>query len=212
MGTRSGTRRGCAKDDFTGGWLVGALTRIASVSRFTDGWSANSRCARQVQVPAQCRRWAGGCAGCIGAAVADDPDRSPAGAGEREKNVHEMIAAVAIVKERLPGVKYEIIGGGALRPELEALAKKLGVADAVTFLGQVGDRGIARGIRTRRRFRNAVKQGGVRDRLSRGLAIRQAGHLQLAWRGERSRRRRRRWVRPRSIGCEDSRPIGCMTC
>jgi glycosyltransferase involved in cell wall biosynthesis len=63
----------------------------------------------------------------------------PGTASEREKNVHEMIAAVALLKGRLPNVKYEIIGGGPLRPELEALAEKLGVADSVKFLGQVGD-------------------------------------------------------------------------
>jgi glycosyltransferase involved in cell wall biosynthesis len=62
------------------------------------------------------------------------------GLTERQKNVHFMLAAIAVLRRRLPGVKYEIIGGGALLPELQALAERLEVADAVTFFGQVGDR------------------------------------------------------------------------
>ncbi|WP_395664786.1 glycosyltransferase family 4 protein [Methylocella sp.] len=59
------------------------------------------------------------------------------GAGEREKNVDEMIEAFALLRQSVPDAVYEIIGDGALRPGLEALAQKLGVADAVTFRGLV---------------------------------------------------------------------------
>jgi len=124
-------------------WLVGALTRIASVSRFT----AESM-GREFQVAPDKFRCLPNAVDALdgdGDEIAPSPPSSTIltvarlGSGEREKNVHEVIAAVAILKARLPGVKYEIIGGGSLRPELEALAKKLGVADAVTFLGQVDD-------------------------------------------------------------------------
>ena len=121
--------------------LVGALTRIASVSRFTSESMAREfhiaqdkfRCLPNAVDPLE--------EGAVAPAPSSPIILTVArlGAGEREKNVHEMIAAVALLKERLPGVKYEIIGGGSLRPELESLAKKLGVADAVAFLGQVDD-------------------------------------------------------------------------
>jgi phosphatidylinositol alpha-1,6-mannosyltransferase len=51
-----------------------------------------------------------------------------------------MISAIADLKERLPGVKYEIVGDGGLRPELEALSNRLGLSDIVTFHGRLGDR------------------------------------------------------------------------
>lgn len=123
-------------------WLIGALTRIASVSRFT----AESM-GREFQVAPDKFR----CLPNAVDALEEEEKVAPSppsltiltvarlGSGEREKNVHEVVAAVALLKERLPGVRYEIIGGGSLRPELEALAKKLGVADAVAFLGQVDD-------------------------------------------------------------------------
>ena len=121
--------------------LVGALTRIASVSRFT----ADSM-GREFHIePGRFRCLPNAVDPLEGRAAPPLPP-SPTiltvarlGSGEREKNVHEMIAAVSLLKERLPGVKYEIIGGGSLRLELEALAKKLGVADSVAFLGQVDD-------------------------------------------------------------------------
>ncbi len=134
--------QGMRERRFYESWLVGALTRIASVSRFTA-----DRMEREFHVAPDKFRFLPNAVDGLEAAPAASAPQSPTiltvarlGAGEREKNVHEMIAAVAIVKERLPGVKYEIIGGGALRPELEALAKNLGVADSVAFLGQVGDR------------------------------------------------------------------------
>jgi phosphatidylinositol alpha-1,6-mannosyltransferase len=59
--------------------------------------------------------------------------------GDREKNVGQMIRAVAKLKHTIPGLKYEIAGDGALRPELETLASDLGVSDCVKFLGLITD-------------------------------------------------------------------------
>jgi glycosyltransferase involved in cell wall biosynthesis len=56
---------------------------------------------------------------------------------DREKNVAQMIRAVAKLKDNMPGLKHEIIGDGALRPELEALARNLSVGEIVTFRGNV---------------------------------------------------------------------------
>ena len=123
-------------------WLIGSLTRIASVSRFTA-----ERMEREFHVaPDKFRFLPNAVDRLKGAAAASAPEPltiltvARLGFGERQKNVHEMIAAVAAVRRRLPGVKYEIIGDGELKPELQALAEKLGVSDCVRFFGQVDDR------------------------------------------------------------------------
>jgi glycosyltransferase involved in cell wall biosynthesis len=133
--------RGPRRKRFYEAWLVPALTRIASVSRFT----AESM-EREFHVSPDKFRFLPNAVDRLEAPPVDSPPEpltiltvARLGAGEREKNIHEMIAAVALLKGRLPGVKYEIIGGGPLRQELEALARRLGVADSVSFLGQVGD-------------------------------------------------------------------------
>ena len=54
---------------------------------------------------------------------------------DEEKRVHELLLAAAA----LPDVRVELVGDGACRPALEALAGRLGIADRVTFLGFVSD-------------------------------------------------------------------------
>lgn len=56
-----------------------------------------------------------------------------------EKNVDKMIRAVALLREKMPDLRYEIIGDGDMRPGLEALTREMGVDDIVTFLGRVDD-------------------------------------------------------------------------
>jgi len=58
---------------------------------------------------------------------------------DRYKGHDVLLAALAIVRRRVPDVQWVVIGDGPLRPELEALARAEGVADAVRFLGAVGD-------------------------------------------------------------------------
>ncbi|HEX3786410.1 MAG TPA: DMT family transporter [Pseudonocardiaceae bacterium] len=55
-----------------------------------------------------------------------------------EKRVHELLAALALLPERL-GVRAEIVGDGACRTELAALADRLGIAERVRFRGFVSD-------------------------------------------------------------------------
>jgi colanic acid/amylovoran biosynthesis glycosyltransferase len=52
-----------------------------------------------------------------------------------KKGVEYALRAVAQVAPTVPGLRYDIIGDGPLRAELEALARSLGVADRVTFHG-----------------------------------------------------------------------------
>ncbi len=58
---------------------------------------------------------------------------------DRYKGHDVLLAALAIVRRRVPDVQWVVIGDGPLRPELEALARAEGVAGAVRFLGSVGD-------------------------------------------------------------------------
>jgi glycosyltransferase involved in cell wall biosynthesis len=55
---------------------------------------------------------------------------------DQEKNVDQLIGAVAAV----PGVRAEIVGDGACRERLTALAESLGVRERVRFRGFVSDR------------------------------------------------------------------------
>ncbi len=50
-----------------------------------------------------------------------------------------LMRALALVRAQVPGVEWIVIGDGPLRPDLERLARSLGVADSVRFLGAVSD-------------------------------------------------------------------------
>jgi len=51
-------------------------------------------------------------------------------------NQHEtLLRAMATVRERVPNAQLLLAGEGPLRPELEALAGRLGIGDSVRFLG-----------------------------------------------------------------------------
>jgi glycosyltransferase involved in cell wall biosynthesis len=54
---------------------------------------------------------------------------------DEEKRVDELLRAVAL----LPDLRAEIVGDGACRADLTALAGELGIADRVRFLGLVSD-------------------------------------------------------------------------
>ncbi len=57
----------------------------------------------------------------------------------KAKNVDKVIAAMPRVLEGAPGTYLFVAGDGAWRPELEALARSLGVAGHVHLLGGVSD-------------------------------------------------------------------------
>jgi glycosyltransferase involved in cell wall biosynthesis len=56
-----------------------------------------------------------------------------------EKNHELFLRAAALALRAAPSAHFLIVGDGALRPRLEALAGELGLADAVHFLGTRGD-------------------------------------------------------------------------
>ena len=58
---------------------------------------------------------------------------------KRYKGVEAALRAVAVARRARPDISLDIAGQGDDRPRLEALARTLGVADAVRFLGFVPD-------------------------------------------------------------------------
>ncbi|KVH48406.1 glycosyl transferase family 1 [Burkholderia diffusa] len=55
----------------------------------------------------------------------------------RSKGHVALLEAVSRLKRKHVAVVLTLVGDGALRPELEALARTLGIADAVVFRGQI---------------------------------------------------------------------------
>jgi colanic acid/amylovoran biosynthesis glycosyltransferase len=51
------------------------------------------------------------------------------------KGIEYALRAVASLKDKYPNLRYQIVGDGPLRAELEALARRLGLAGKVAFLG-----------------------------------------------------------------------------
>jgi phosphatidyl-myo-inositol dimannoside synthase len=58
---------------------------------------------------------------------------------DRYKGHDVIIRALPLVRAKVPDVQWVVIGDGPLRDGLEQLARSLGVADAVRFLGAVSD-------------------------------------------------------------------------
>jgi phosphatidyl-myo-inositol dimannoside synthase len=122
-------------------WFLRAVTKIASVSTFTA-----ETMAREFNVPLTKFSLLPNAVDPL-KSLPDTNMREEAviltvtrhGPGDREKNVGQMIRAVAKLMQIRPGLKYEIAGDGPLRLELEALASDLGASDRVKFLGFVTD-------------------------------------------------------------------------
>lgn len=56
-----------------------------------------------------------------------------------KKRQHDLLHAAKLVLDEDPHVSFVLVGKGALRPELEALAKDLGISEHVMFPGFVPD-------------------------------------------------------------------------
>jgi glycosyltransferase involved in cell wall biosynthesis len=122
-------------------WFLRAVTKIASVSTFTA-----ETMAREFNVPLTKFSLLPNAVDPL-KSLPDMNMREEAviltmtrlGPGDREKNVGQMVRAVAKLMQIRPALKYEIAGDGPLRPEIEALASDLGASDRVKFLGFVTD-------------------------------------------------------------------------
>ncbi len=82
-------------------------------------------------------------AGAKGDVPLPDPDArillSVSRLAERYKGHDMVIRALPLIRAKVPGVTYAIVGDGWLRPYLERLAASLGTRDAVVFAGEVSD-------------------------------------------------------------------------
>lgn len=56
-----------------------------------------------------------------------------------KKGYPHAVRAASIVRKRVPGVRFDIVGDGAMRGELEAQVRQAGLDDTVRFLGQRRD-------------------------------------------------------------------------
>jgi len=122
--------------------------------------------------------------------VAVRPQRPPldttpsvgfAGRLVRKKGVDVLLRAMALLRERVPGVRLVVVGDGPERVALEGLAAELGMREAVDFLGHLAQDAMERALAARgrrgddarhrgggERERGAHRAGGAgRDRLSR---------------------------------------------
>ena len=57
----------------------------------------------------------------------------------RRMGLQELVSAFAMVRQRVPDALLAIVGGGALRPALEAQIDGLGLTGSVRLLGRVED-------------------------------------------------------------------------
>ena len=58
---------------------------------------------------------------------------------ERQKRFDVLLQALALLLPRRPEVRLFIVGEGTLRPDLERMSHRLGVAHACRFFGHRGD-------------------------------------------------------------------------
>lgn len=56
-----------------------------------------------------------------------------------EKGVDDLLSAARLVISRNPGVHFALVGDGAYREQYQRQAREMGIADHVTFTGQVED-------------------------------------------------------------------------
>lgn len=82
------------------------------------------------------------------ASVPPQPASDPRGTGPLvgmvgrlswKKGYEHALAAAVLLRERIPGVRFDVVGDGELRRELEETTRRLGLADTVRFLGQRRD-------------------------------------------------------------------------
>lgn len=100
----------------------------------------------------------------------------------RKKRIRELVRAVALARARLaeagpdaPGIELNVVGFGPERGPLEALARELGVADAVRFAGRLDEPGVVAALRDADVFVNPSEGEGLPnaalEAMSCGLAV-----------------------------------------
>jgi len=81
-----------------------------------------------------------------------------------KKGVDLLIDALAIVSPRRPDLRLQIVGDGPLRDDLEARARKAGVADRIEWSGSLSSDGVRDAMRNARAFVLACRIDADGDR------------------------------------------------
>jgi glycosyltransferase involved in cell wall biosynthesis len=119
--------------------MIAAIDRVASVSAYTA-----RRMAKGFGLPLDRFQLLPNAVDPIPTSATTDRKKAPvvltvSRLTDRGKNVDKVIRAVAALKSEIPQICYEVVGDGALRPELQSLAAALGAANNVRFLGWASD-------------------------------------------------------------------------
>lgn len=75
-----------------------------------------------------------------------------AGRLAEEKNIDVIIRAVALAKEKIPGINFALAGHGSAEESLKKLAKELGVSERIKFLGTLDKPTLAKAYRASKIF------------------------------------------------------------
>lgn len=113
--------------------------RVLAISGFTQGLVAAAGYPEQQIEVIHPFLGLPGAGGTAAPARGDGPVLLTVARLERRKGVHVMLSLVPRLRRRFPGLRYWIVGDGPERRRLEALARALGIADAVRFWGDVPD-------------------------------------------------------------------------
>jgi phosphatidyl-myo-inositol dimannoside synthase len=79
---------------------------------------------------------------------------------DRYKGVEHMIGAMPAIRQAMPAARLRIVGRGDDLPRLRALSEKLGVSDAIDFLGYLPDVALEREFHACRLFALPSKKEG----------------------------------------------------
>ena len=104
----------------------------------------------------------------LGGAPGSSPTVLSTRALEPLYRIDDIVRAMARVRERVPGARLVVAGAGSMRMELEALVRRLGLEDAVTFAGYLSQE------RLRDAFRAAHVYVSVPESDATSVAVTQA--------------------------------------
>jgi colanic acid/amylovoran biosynthesis glycosyltransferase len=128
--------------------LFAAVQRVTSLSAHMDDRLRALGCApaKLCRVPL-----------AVDASAGDAPRAAPRVTGEvrlltvarlvEKKGIDVALRALGSLRDEFPSLRYDVIGDGPLRAELESLAASLGIADRVRFRGPLTNDAVQRAMR-----------------------------------------------------------------
>lgn len=121
-------------------WVLRSATRVVTLSRFVqaEALALGVDPARLVLIPGgiDTDRFRPGRPAPVDAAA---PQLFAARRLVARTGVEELVRAMALVRQELPGARLAISGSGSRRDQVAALVEELGLGDSVRLLGRVSD-------------------------------------------------------------------------